>query len=639
MNTPGSIHEPIAITQAEQSWIKFYARQVAGVKNAPIPKKGTHEEVLGIATRMDPGIANRDGAIHLIKNLRSIESGNQRVLHLSDTIIEEIRSFRQRIEVALNIDATDKAYIEQPEEQERRANAWLSHILSEHYEDLRPGEMEKLSEEEKQARMYIAMTGLQYSPFELLLHSYLEKGRHQLNTIRQSTQKEALEHNESGSENEEAQRMGYPLPTEEILQKDFLQMDIRKTKMKELRMAGNIDEIAAYEADCCNAIYAAFMGYQPTDTARRKWKANTGIQDIAKTKIRDCLGAAIQSMHWMKELDINVLMLRTLESPILDEGHMSMIVIDAKGGRYFFDPALRKPYTHMPNDYYANANIDRLFEEVQSGKRKQFRVDAVDVMKAYVEINAPHGVVMSCEDGMLQALQYVTHYAKRTDRVAYRNMVTTYEKIAGNQKASDRMPMNFLEGKLITDHYYDGDEGVQVRGNTLIERYPDSVHMLNQVGLVLDGIGDLQGNFNILAILMQKTFDAQLCLNAATSELEKGVCMPGKNITRAMLRHLHIIESIERVFDHLTMFISHTKYSPGLQKFYNMFMDQMMNQIIEINKFARKRGLISETAAIEKVIARGVTAGARTLEMLRRAEKIKEEHASTSDEHHPRGSG
>jgi|GEM_PF-6028614 len=636
MNTSGNLHEPIAITKAEQSWIKFYARQVVGVKNAPIPKKGTHEEVLGIAVQMDPEIAHRDGTIHLIKNLRAIESRRQNVLHLSDAIIENIGSFRQQIEVALNINATNERYVEQPEEQEGRANTWLRHILSEHYEDLQPGEMEKLSEEEKQARMFMAMVGLQYAPLELLLHSYLENGRHQLNGIRQSTQKESLKYFTSGSDSEEAEQMGYPLPTEEIPQKDFLEIDTRKAKLEEMRKAGNTDEIAAYEADCCNAIYAAFMGYQQaTDAPHRKWKANKGVADIAKTKLRDCLGAAIQSIHWMKELGIKVLMVRTLESPVLDEGHMSMIVIDAKGKRHFFDPALRKSYAPIPDDYYIDPKIDVHFEEVLNGRRKQFRIEAADARTAYMDINAPHGIVLSAEDGMLQALQYVTLYSKTKDERTHRSLIATWGEIAGNQRNSDRMPMNFLDSRLIND-FYDGSEKVKASGNMLIERYPDSSHMLNHIGLVLNGIGNISGNFKILEILMKKTLRAQAYLNESIGELEKTVCMPGKNITRAVFRHLHIIECIERVFDHLTMLIDKTGYFPQFEAFYKDFFELMMKQIIRINTFMRNRGLTSETASIEKIIAKGVIAGARTLEILQQTkEKTTDgERVPTSHEPH-----
>ncbi|MCX6734005.1 MAG: hypothetical protein NTX63_04325 [Candidatus Peregrinibacteria bacterium] len=640
MNTPGNLHEPITITKAEQSWVKFYARQVAGAKNAPIPRNGAHEEVLGIAIQMDPGIAHRDGTIHLIKNLRSIESRRQNILHLSDEIIEGIGSFRQRIEALLEINPEDEAYAEQPDEQESRASTWLSHILSEHYEDLEPHEITKLSEKEKQARMFVAMTGLQYAPLELLLHSYLENGLHLLNDIRQSTQKESLKYFTSGSDSEEAEQMGYPLPTEEVLQKDFLQIDIRKVKMEELRKTGNVDEIAAYEADCCNAIYAAFMGYQQaTDAPRREWKANKGVEDIAKTKLRDCLGAALQSIHWMKELGIKVLMLRTLESPVLDEGHMSMIIIDSKGKRHFFDPALRKPYTPMPNDYYTDPKIDAHFEEVINGKRKQFRVEAADARTAYMDINSPHGIVMSAEDGMLQALQYVTLYSKTKDEKTHRSLIATWGKIAGNQENSDRMPMNFLDSRLIND-YYDGSEGVKASGNMIIERYPDSSHMLNHIGLVLNGIGNISGSFKILQILMKKTLRAQSYLNESISELEKGACMPGKNVTRVIFRHLHIIECIERVFDHLTMLIDKIEYFPELDACYQDFFKLMMTQIIRINTFMRNRGLTSETASIEKIIAKGVIAGARTLEMLQQAkEKANdEERVPTSHEPHQQDS-
>lgn len=640
MNTPNNLEGPIVITKAEQSWIKFYVGQVAGVKNAPIPKTGTHEEILGIALQMDPEIAHLDGTVHLIKNLRSIESGKQGVLHLSNTVIGNISAFRKQIETALAIDSMDQTYVEPPEKQEHRANTWLSHILSEHYEDLQANGIAELSEKEKQARILNAMTAMQYAPLELLLHSYLENGRHQLNGIRQSTQKESLKYFTSGSDNEEAEQMGYPLPTEEIPQRDFLQIDKRKAEIEELRKSGNLDEIATYEADCCNAIYAAFMGYQQaTDAPRRKWKANKGIEDIAKTKLRDCLGAAVQSIHWMKELGIKVLMLRTLESPVLDEGHMSMIVVDAKGKRHFFDPALRKSYTPMPDGYSTDPDIDIRFEEVISGKRKQFRLSAADPRMAYIEVNSPHGIVMSGEDGMLQALQYITLYSKTKNEKAHRSLIATYEKIAGNQRASDRMPMNFLDSKLIND-YYDGSEGVKTSGNMLIERYPDSSHMLNHIGLVLNGIGNIRGNFNILKILMEKTIRARTYLNESISELEKAACMPGKNITRVVFRHLHIIECIERVFDHLTMMIEKIGYFVELDECYKDFFELMMEQVIKINKFMRDRGLTSETASIEKVIAKGVIAGARTLEMLRQAKEktTDEEHVSTSHEPHPQES-
>lgn len=624
MNTPSELQEPISITKASQSWMQFYARRVSGVQEAQIPKTGTPEEVLEIAKEIDPKIAERDGTIHLIKNLRAVETGRQGVLYLSDEILTNISIFRQRLEATLNIAPESEQYAEAPAEQENRANTWLSHMLSEHYEDLQTNGMAKLSEKEKQARMLKAMTAMQYAPLELLLHSYAENGRHQLNNIKQSTRAESLKYATSGSDNDEAEQAGYPLPTEKILQKDFLQIEKRKEKLQELREKGDKKEIALYEADCARAIYAAFMGFRQPDSTQRKWQGNWSIPDIANTNVRDCGGAAIQSIHWFKELGIKTMMATVLESPFMVEGHVSMIVIDAEGTRHFFDPALRKPYSPIPEKYYIQENIDRLFEEVDNGKRKRFRLDVVDPQGAYIDVNAPHTIIHSVEEGLNYMLQYWSIFPQKNSD-AKRAQIAMNQKIAGNHQESDGVSQGILSQKIHQLANDDNAKEIIELTNMIVERFPDSMSALKYAGLAYNEFGDVKGAIEVMRILMKKINQGFKYMNLAIKHLEKTVCVKGKNITRGLARHLEILSEIEMFLDLIVVLIWNLKSKEGhweivkdiVQDMTDMIFKIYLEQTILLNQYTRERTGSSEWKETETSIGKVMIAYTRVQESFR----------------------
>ena len=229
----------------------------------------------------------------------------------------------------------------------------------------------------------------------------VEEGRGLLDKVLQPTQRDAAERLPGGRDIYMSKVVGYPLPTEPTLQRDFLRVDERKQRLEELRAAGDGDALAAYEKDCFQALFSASIAYKPPISENPPRYDNDGFADMAQSGSRGCGGIALQAAHWIQELGLEAFITMALESSMGLEGHIAFLTRNAKGELHFFDPALRIPYTPIPENFYKNqAELPQRFKEISEGSDSSFFLAAENTFDAYKASAAPSAIVRNLENGI-----------------------------------------------------------------------------------------------------------------------------------------------------------------------------------------------------------------------------------------------
>jgi len=337
----------------------------------------------------------------------------------------------------------------------------------------------------------ISLEGMKDADLPDILRALIKDGIRKIYDISQPTEAECDERLPKGRDKQCAADTGNPLPSTPMLQRDFLKIEERKVKLQELRESGNLSELAKYEVECFDAIFAGMMGYKPAmfDPARVNFPDNYSVDDVVQSSLRSCSGMAVQEAYWIKELGLNAFMARSLHNVFGGEGHITFFAVDAENNTYFFDPAARVCCVPVPEGFYGNQeNMLPDLKRLQNGDIRRFRLKVNNNVEAYKMNIPPNVVVSTLDDGLIDIFAFWT---MENDKVSDEEKLKLSEQI-DSPDDSDVLPLHIITERIaIFADLGDKEKAIQECKRALMVN-PKGMSTLRYVSNALLDLGALE---------------------------------------------------------------------------------------------------------------------------------------------------
>lgn len=347
-----------------------------------------------------------------------------------------------------------------------------------------------------------------------------------------------------------ASKVGFPIPCEPILQRDFLKLEERRARLAALRESGDAVSLAAYEQECLNALTVLGFGYKPANPSD-----NTNIPELISTDKRGCGGIFISLSHWLGEFGLTAYACRVKEDFYGNEGHFTFIVRDAIGKFFLLDPSAHLCVTELTADLFDLEKFATHCREIDHGEESNFRLDAKNPALAYELPIHSQMVVGRIEDAKRDLLLDWT-IESMSDVAAQKAALDRLHSLTGELFDLDGFPLelalkrtNFLkiEGLL--------DEALRETGR-MFDKNPDGLITLYNVALNFLILGDVVQGLEKLHQYLERNKVVIKNLLKAILHRSKTDCARGEHVQPVLNRFDEIRDKLAARMSIITFFMN-----------------------------------------------------------------------------------